>query len=299
MSNRPQLSPRQSFLTIILLILILILIILASLKFYQARITISDQVAISFFNVGQGDAILIQKNTRDWSNHTQLLIDGGPNRSVLQGLGDQLPFFDRTIEYVIATHPDADHIGGLSYVFDRYQVQVLVDNGQQTDTNAYKQYVAAIDSLDSYYVDDQLRQILILDDATATLLPVPNLSNDRNDDSVILRIDVGSSSVLLTGDASKAVEEYLMDQYPNLLKVDILKLGHHGSSTSTSVEFLQATSPDHIIISAPVDSRYGHPHDEVLAAVKQYGLAQVHMTGFNGTTTFKTSFDNQGWQLSN
>ena len=256
----------------------------------------NDRVKIVFLDVGQGDAILIQYQD-SWFDAVQVLIDGGPDRSVLAGLGDYMPLFDRKIETVIATHPDTDHIGGLVEVLRRYDVGSVIHNGQNAESPAYKNFVLEAGSAEVIATDDQVSLVRVGEETSVMFIPVPNNYADRNDNSVITRIDHGSFSVLLTGDASVEVEQYLIENYGPVIDVDVLKLGHHGSRTSTSMKFLQATTPQQVVISAPVNGRYGHPHDEVIDNVVTYGRAKIFYTGEQGTIEFSPNQLGRGYQI--
>lgn len=279
---------RISFLSFVVLTLFMCLVIIMGFRFLEES-SPRNSITISFIDVGQGDATLIQQQESVFDGN-QVLIDAGANRSVLAGIGSIIPFFDRQIEYILATHPDTDHIGGYADVFKRYQIDTIIDNGDFADSPAYQAYVAGAKSAEQYFIDDSVSKIAVSPQLSITFIPVPDIFSDRNDNSIITRVDYGSFSTLLTGDASIKVEEYLIDNYKDLLDVDVLKLGHHGSRTSTSLDFLLVTSPDEVIISAPLDSRYGHPHDEVLSTIQQYGRARVWYTGSEGTITFTPEF---------
>ena len=211
----------------------------------------------------------------------------GYNRQILSELGKLMPWYDRSIDVLIATHPDSDHIGGLIPVIERYRIDTIIDNGQTAESESFKRYQELKRQAKNYVSVDEFIN-LDLGEIFITNLAIPNIGDDSNDQSIITRIDIGSDSVLLTGDASQLIEQYLIDNYPpEILDVDILKLGHHGSNTSTSTDFLNATTPKHVIISADLNSRYGHPHDEVLDRLMIYGEATIWFTGSDGTITFE------------
>jgi len=286
---RKQLQPRVSFLLLVFFVTLLTffgLLLFSVIPKYQAT---GSQVEIVFMDVGQGDATLVQVKTPALFTDTQLLVDGGPNRMVLNGLGQVSPLFDRVVEYVIATHPDADHIGGLIPVLERYKVETVIQNSDVSDTPVYQEYSKQVSQASQVFDDRSVQSIQLGPETFVTILPVPVLSSDRNDNSVITRIDHGSTSVLLTGDASVEVEAYLIENFAILLDVDILKLGHHGSRTATSLGFLNTTSPEVVVISAPLDGRYGHPHQEVIDNLKQYRQAEIYWTGTDGVITVNST----------
>ncbi|MBY0328816.1 MBL fold metallo-hydrolase [Patescibacteria group bacterium] len=256
----------------------------------------SDELAkVHMLNVGQGDSFLIEAK-----NGKQLLIDAGKDASVLSELARVMPRGDRSIDVVIATHPDADHIGGLPLVLSRYDVGLFLTSDVLTDTEQFKTLNDELlkRSIPSYYV----RQGMNLSLDTDPLLPskfsilFPDRSTthwETNSASVVGRLDMGTASILLTGDAPSSVEQFLAKVNPREVDTDILKLGHHGSKTSTNAEFLKATSPSRALVSAGVSNRYGHPAKEVIDRLKEFGIPFVS-TQDKGTVTLTT--DGKTWK---
>ncbi len=240
---------------------------------------------VSFLDVGQGDAILIETPSR-----YQVLIDGGKNRKVVSELGRLMPFGDRSLDIVVATHPDADHIGGLPEVVERYRIGLFIEP-----------YVVSRSSLDDELEQRLARrkvdklfaergQVIDFGDGVelTVLFPDRDVSHwETNDASIVAKLTYGSQSFLLTGDSSIKTENILLNLDRGLLDVDVLKAGHHGSRTSTSLSFAQAASPLFGIISAGRDNTYGHPHQEVLSILERVG-AEVLGTAEEGTITFET-----------
>lgn len=221
-----------------------------------------DTLRVYFLDVGQGDSILI-----DTPSRKQVLIDGGRNRKVLSELGKILPFNDKFIDIVIETHPDADHAGGLVAVYERYDV------GLGLDQNTSKR-----------------GQIIDFGDGTmlTILFPDRDISKwEENDASVVARLDYGEASFLFTGDAGIKTENILMADGSRALDVDVLKAGHHGSRTSTSLTFAEIVSPEFSIISAGRDNTYGHPHKEVINILAAVG-SKILSTAEEGTIKFET-----------
>lgn len=246
-----------------------------------------SRVKVSFLDVGQGDSILIQG-----ANGTQMLIDGGRGDSALQALARILPPGDRFIDVVIATHPDADHIGGLPLIMSRYGVGLFLTSDVDADTDIFQELRDTIDRkrIPAYFVRSGMK--LSFEDVLGTeftiLFPDRDTTGwETNNASVVGRLQVGSRSALLTGDAPVWVEQYLTALDPKSIDVDILKLGHHGSRTSTSASLLKAGTPSLAIISAGRDNSYGHPHKEVLDLLTQFGVPTAS-TAQEGTITLET-----------
>ena len=233
--------------------------------------------------MGQGDAILIET-----PGGKQALVDGGLDTAVLRQLGKELGFFDRTLDLVVATHPDADHVGGLVSVFKRYQVASILETNNGKESPAAAAYTAAAKGEGASITDANGGQLIELGEGVSLRILSPNgdESNwESNTASIVMRLEYGSTSVMLTGDAPAEIEAYLVETYPQYLKSDILKLGHHGSKTSTSQAFLDAVAPQYAIVSAAVGNRYGHPHQEVMQRVFGRKVQSLH-TGTDGTVTF-------------
>ncbi|MFT5359741.1 MAG: competence protein ComEC [Candidatus Paceibacteria bacterium] len=257
-----------------ILIVAALVFVAAFIYFIQKNnLASSEYMAVSFLDVGQGDAIFIEA-----PNGVQMLIDSGPDNSVLQELSKVMPFWDRSIDVVVATHPDKDHIGGFPELFKRFKVGYVLDTEVISDTGIYREYLSQREKIDAKKLSSEAGQVIVLDKKSGVyvevLFPGENIENikDKNDTSIVLRVVYGESEVLLTGDASKKVEKFLVSKYGSRLESDILKLGHHGSKTSTSESFLETVSPKMAVVSAGEGNRYGHPHDDVVDKVKNLGL---------------------------
>lgn len=240
------------------------------------------ELRVSYLNVGQGDAILIQGPTG-----VDLLVDGGRDRSVLRELPKEMGILDRSIDVVVATHPDADHISGLSDVFERYRVRYFLEPGVENDTSAALRLKDAVSREPGVEAALARRgqRINLGDGAYADILyPNGDVSKlETNTGSIIMRVVYGETEFMLTGDAPISIEHWLVSQKENL-RSDVLKAGHHGSKTSSSAEFLAAVAPALVVISAGKDNSYGHPHQEVLERVRGVG-ARTLSTIESGTIT--------------
>jgi competence protein ComEC len=248
---------------------------------------------VAFLDVGQGDAILIQSPSGQ-----QLLVDGGRYPSViLDELSRQLPFWDRSIDLVLATHPDQDHVAGLVSVLERYRVAGLITNGTDTDGDpAFAALLAAANGRDVAVHHAQVGEIIYLDDgARLDILYVGAVGegDNRNDSSIVVRLEYGELSLLLTGDAEMAAETTLLQSGRTLDSV-ILKAGHHGANTSSGAPFLAAVSPQVIVISVGRDNSFGHPSPAMLDRAAATG-ATILRTDECGTLEVVTDGRQMWW----
>lgn len=220
-----------------------------------------EYLQVTFFDVGQGDAVFIET-----PDGVQVLIDGGPDNSVLRELGNVMDVRDHTIDMVIATHPDKDHIGGLIDVFARYNIAAVLMTEKVGESSAATAYAAAVVKEEVQLIHARRGQEFLLGASTTlrVLFPDTNPSNmESNKTSIVLQLQYGDIEFMLTGDSPKSIEEYLVLLEGAYLESEVLKVGHHGSRTSTSELFLDEVRPEYAIVSASKENRYGHPHVEV------------------------------------
>lgn len=272
---------RTRLLSVSLLLAVAVFIWLPT--FGSTQTTDCTCLQISFLDVGQGDAILIQ--TPDGYD---MLIDGGRDSSVLRELATAMSFFDKELDVVLATHPDLDHISGLVDVFQRYQVDTFVETTNINETAAVTALAAAVknEGITPIYADAGQQIQLGASTTILILSPTGDETNlETNTASIVVKIQYGNTSFMLTGDAPQEIENYLVKSYGQLLKSDVLKLGHHGSKTSTSDVWLDAVRPQFAVVSAGIDNRYGHPHQDVMQRVFSRNIQTSH-TGTDGTITF-------------
>ncbi|RMG90613.1 MAG: DNA internalization-related competence protein ComEC/Rec2 [Chloroflexi bacterium] len=251
---------------------------------------------VAFLDVGQGDAIFIQTPTG-----RQILVDGGLYPSVLNDrLGRQMPFWDREIDIVVATHPDADHVSGLPGVFERYKVGQLITDGEGMGESAvYDAVLQAAEQAGTPVHRAMAGEVISFGDGVRleVLHPGDVLDEDnRNENSVSLRLVYGSFSLLLTGDAETKAEQAMLKNGRSLSAI-VFKAGHHGSDTSSSRPFLQAVQPQIIVISVGKDNRFGHPHAAMLARAAEIGAA-VLRTDELGTIEVITDGQVMWWQAA-
>lgn len=237
----------------------------------------TDELKVTFLNVGQGDAILIESPTG-----VQMLVDGGRDRSVLRELGKRMSPLDRSIDVVVATHPDADHIGGLSSVFSNYRVSKYITPDIDSDTNTAEELVFRVGKEKDVEVLTARRGMRIDMGGGAyadILFPDRNVSDvETNTGSITMRVVYGETEFLLSGDAPLSIENWLVTLDGEYLQSDVLKAGHHGSRTSTSGEWLEKVNPSFVVISAGKDNSYGHPHQEVVDKIIASGATLLSTT---------------------
>ena len=233
-------------------------------KFVQ----IEDQMKVHYIDVGQGDAILVQVNNKN------LLIDAGPRESK-DKLINYLDKIDiKKLDYVIATHPHEDHIGSMSYVIDKYDVESFYAPKIEHTTKTFERMIEAL--------SDKNLKINVIKEGTSSIAlgkntgvsvfsPVDDTYEQLNNYSPIIKIEFGNNSFLFTGDAQKLVEKEVLEKGYDL-RADVLKLGHHGSTSSTSEKFLKAVNPSICVIEVGKDNDYGHPHKETLELIKKNKL---------------------------
>lgn len=267
-----------SYLTGVLCILLFCIVVLLPKQ--------SDNLSkVYMLDVGQGDSFLIEAK-----NGRRILIDGGKNTDALAELSKIIPFGDRRIDVVIATHTDADHIGGLPLILSRYDVGVFLTTEALSTTANVKALYQVLEkkNIPAYYVRYGMNITLDIEQTFSVLFPDRSTKGwETNAASVIGVFTTGKRSILFTGDAPSSVEDFIAKAIPHVIDIDILKLGHHGSKTSTSNVFLTATSPQLALVSAAVGNSYGHPAKEVVERIKQKKIRMVS-TQDAGTAVLKS-----------
>jgi len=226
---------------------------------------------VVFFDVGQGDSIFIETPKK-----TQVLIDGGPSGKVVEKLGNELPFFDRSIDLVIATHPDSDHISGLVEVLKSYQVDLVATTGVKGSTAEFDEFASEVEkSKANKVILKKGQRISIGNLLLYVLAPLEDFEGkvvkDYNTSSLVLKAVYGNNSFLLTGDAPQSVEKKMVEQEADLAS-QVLKVGHHGSASSSRDIFLEKVDPEIAVIQVDKDNSYGHPSPEVLDRLEKYGI---------------------------
>ncbi len=269
----PLLSIKQWALSLTILALMLML------SLYQFFQITSNQFELSFLDVGQGDAILIQ--TPEYRN---ILIDAGPNGKIVDELSKKLNFFNQKIDLFILTHPDLDHYAGMLDILQKYPVKAVMMTGIAVENQIYSTFLSELKSrnIPIFYPDSsqdmQISQNLYLD----FLYPFKGQSligqevKNRNNTSIslIIRDKTGKPLALLTGDAEEEQERDLLLSGQDFIS-PVFKLGHHGSKTASSAIFLQAINPQTVIVSAGIDNKFNHPHEEAMERIKDLEIFQT------------------------
>lgn len=234
------------------------------------------------FDVGQGDSLLLVS-----PSGKQILVDGGPNMDVLEHLGKHMPFFDRTIELAILTHPDSDHITALPEVLKRYSVDRIALTGVLHPTGKYEALLSLIEQHEiPVFFPDSSKDIdmgdgLVLDVIWPSLNVFATQPDNANNPSFVVRALYENESLLLAGDIEHEAEVAILKSGADI-RSRILKVPHHGSRTSSSTGFLLAVDPEVAVISAGRDNKFGHPHADVVERLKSMGIT-VLSTAESGT----------------
>jgi len=256
------------------------IIILLGVSFYQS-FEESRGLEVDFFDVGQGDAILIKT-----PDHQRILIDGGPNNAVVNKLGENLPFFDKEIDLVILTHPHADHLVGLIEVLKRYEVKKILSTGVAHPTPDYLTWLEEIKKQNVPMEIAKAGETLDFGSGIKMEIfyPVEDLAGKQvenlNNTSIVGKLIFGRTSFLFTGDAEMEVWDELISRGIDL-KADVLKVAHHGSKNATSKNFLEKVQPKFAIISVGENNSFGHPSRIILNYLENIG-AQILRTDEQG-----------------
>lgn len=264
------------------------LILAAFFVWYAVYAESGKELEVDFLDVGQGDAILIQA-----PGGNQILIDTGPNKAILRELSKVMPFYDRSIDMVIESHPDSDHIGGLPEILNRYEVSAVMESGVNSDSAIYAETEKIISDKNIKKILARRGMKINLGDGgyLDILFPDRDVAGmDTNDASVVAKLVYGKNSFLFTGDSLQKMEKYLVSLDGKNLDSDVLKVGHHGSKTSSSEEFLGYISPEYAVISVGEDNKYGHPHQEILDRLQKFGV-NILRTSELGTIKIKSDGD--------
>lgn len=261
-------------------VLIAGLFLLGILLIGKGQPPINEGLRISFLNVGQGDATLISTGTN------QILIDGGPDKSVLSELGENMPPNDKKIETIILTHPHADHAAGLNYVLDRFEVDLIYLSGQKYSSPDYSLLLEKINTLKIPTRQLLAPDVLYFGEAQLRVLwPAEGtpIKEDPNNGSIVLQVNYKDINWLLLGDLPNEKQDEMIAKY-DLKEADLLKVAHHGSVNGVSENLFRLVNPKYSVISVG-KNYYGHPAPSLISRINS---SQIFRTDQNGSIKFLT-----------
>lgn len=243
--------------------------------------TAGDEMRVHFIDVGQGDSILIES-----PNGKMMLIDGGVKSAGNQVIAYLTELGVQKLDVVVATHPDADHIGGLIPILNSIGVAQFYDSGKVHTSQTFEEMLTLIDTKNIPYHVPKTGDTIVLDDKLEIkVMNADETASDNNDASIVLKVMYGHVSFLLTGDAGITLEKEMLAQD---VKATVLKAGHHGSNTSSSQSFIQAVQPEVTVLSYGKDNKYGHPHEEVVERLRAVD-SSIYATAEAGTVIVSTN----------
>lgn len=240
-----------------------------------AASTTLDKMEVHFIDVGQGDSTLIKCGEKS------MLIDAGDDskgtaiQNYLQKQGI------KKLDYLVLTHPDADHIGGAPVIITKFEIDKVFMSNFEKDNKTYQKLIQALDNKRLKYTTPEVGSTHSLGSASITILAPNKKYGNPNDSSIALMLRNGSNKFLFTGDAEEAAESDIIKNNNNI-KADVYQVGHHGSRSSTSEEFFKAVSPEYAVISCAEGNSYGHPHAQTLNTFRMNGV-KVYRTDEEGT----------------
>lgn len=247
-------------------------------KWYRYNFGKQNFLEVVFLDVGQGDATYFE-----FKNGEQMLVDCSKDRRVLQGLGEVMWFYDRSLDYLVITHPDLDHYGGCIDVLKRFEVENIIYSGIRKEKSKFwHAFWSQYQKEDANYITiEGPRKLKIASSTINFLYPDHNLRENKsvpekefestNNTSIVFTLKFGGNKILMTGDAEKKLERYLSDKYGDKLNSKIYKMGHHGSDSSSNEFFIKRVKPEISVASAGKDNSFGHPSYRVVSRLKRLG----------------------------
>lgn len=234
---------------------------------------------VYFIDVGQADSILLENKGH------YMLIDAGNNED-----GPKLVnYFNeqdiKEFDYVVGTHAHEDHIGGMDDIIKNFKIDNFYMPDAITTTKTFEDVLDALEETNVIFQTPKVNQTFNLQDTTITTLSVTADEKNLNDTSIVLKVKHGTNTFLFMGDASTKIEKNLLNKD---IKSDVLKVGHHGSRYSTSLEFLKKVSPEYTVISVGENNTYKHPHEEILKRLEEQNI-QIYRTDKQGTILAKSN----------
>lgn len=273
-----------SLVTVIILLIIVLLSEKTDLRFFSNETpeNLNADFAVHFIDIGQGDCVLIQSNGKN------MLIDAGENGNE-QIVLDYLDKYNAdSFEYIVATHPHSDHIGGLAEVIEASAVSNIImprlSKSNTPTTMTYEKLLTAAKSSGARIIAAVPGNVYSVGGAEFEIFAPFEQDDNLNNMSVVIKLTYQGRSFLFTGDAEKQVEKQLINSEYDL-SADVFKLGHHGSSTSNTLGFLNAVNPGYAVISCGENNDYGHPHREVIEAIYDLEIP-VYRTDEDGSIVF-------------
>lgn len=254
------------------------------------RMERSSELTVHFMDVGQGDAVLIA------CGGEYMLIDAGDNSKGTAVQNYLTKQGVKTLKYVVGTHPDADHIGGMDVVLYKFDCNTVIMPDVTSDTATYRDVLDAMKAKGYRNTVSKPGNSYTLGDARFVIAGPGKAYEDTNNNSIVIRMTHGDNSFLFTGDMEEQAEADIL-QGKVSLQADVLKVGHHGSSSSSSEAFLEAVSPSYAVISCGEDNSYGHPHSQTLNVLRKMGV-QVFRTDEQGTITASSDGSKITWNCA-
>ncbi|HRP51535.1 MAG TPA: MBL fold metallo-hydrolase [Candidatus Dojkabacteria bacterium] len=248
---------------------------------------------LHMLDVGQGDAFLLRTPDKKY-----ILVDGGPTSELIDVMSKYMPFWQNQIDLVIATHGDSDHIGGLVELSERYAVNRFIYNGETKNTLIYKELINNITEDNINVTIAKKGQEIIVGCCTKidVLWPDSSEIEDSNDQSVSILLKYGNFEAYLAGDLGYKYEEIISKSLVG--DIEVMKLSHHGSRTSTSSKVLDRINPEIALISAGRDNKFGHPHQEVINLLDKNKIIQFR-TDMHGTVSVRSDGENYDIETEN
>lgn len=268
----------------------LAILVIANLYIFQVSATTADSLNhVYFLDIGQGDATLIRTSAGE-----NILIDGGPDTSIIDQLDRHIPFWDRSLDLVLLTHAHADHATGLLKMLPSYEIKSFWYTGAEYDSQVYQELIA---SLNQKQIPVSLvsrgDQAQFQDTTLKILYPTVKspTDSDPNATSLVGVVSIGDLDIALTGDIGIDQETYFIDQ---LSDIEVLKVAHHGSKFSTSDQFLNRTTPEYGVISVGQDNSYNHPDPQLLSRLSSH---HVNIFRTDQDKTIHLSTDGQAYKI--
>lgn len=267
-----------------------VLIIIIAVLFFQQT---DSNLHIFFIDVGQGDSSYVRT-----MNNKKILIDGGPDHSLINKLGELMPFYDHKIDYIVLTHPHADHLVGLIDVARRYDIGQIITTDVGAASSEYQEWLKTINDYDIPLRLVTAGDDIVVDDKTDLQILWPKdlyheqAVDNLNNSSIVFRLNYQSTHFMFTGDAEKDVQNTIIaENKSENLKSDVIKIPHHGSKNADNDQFLSFVSPAFAVISAGRDNKFNHPNTETLDSLAKI-FAAILRTDQNSTVEFISNGNN-------